>query len=156
MTVTQLLDQSYVSSPVRLSAFTNTRCSTHFYLIFLVPSSVENMPQAHPTSKDSPLSFDRFARFVLSRGNPPLYRVSSVNSKFALCPSYSSEVIVPAAVDDSLLARAARFRAGGRFPVLSYLHPVGMVLHVSVWFPLSVDLRPTLCVQILIVTPSLL
>ena len=99
------------------------------------------MPQAQSTSKDSPLSLDRFNRFILSRGNPPLYRVSTVNDNFALCPSYSSEVIVPAAVDDSLLERAARFRAGGRFPVLSYLHPVGMVCLIS----LSVDLRPTLC-----------
>lgn len=95
---------------------------------FEVPTTMETMPVAHPTYKELSLPFDRFARFVLSRGTPPLYRTSNVNKDFALCPSYSPEVIVPAAVDDDLLARAARFRAGGRFPVLSYLHPVGMVL----------------------------
>lgn len=45
-----------------------------------------------------------------------------------MCPSYPRAVIVPRAVDDSAVARSARFRQGGRFPVLSYYHaPSGTV-----------------------------
>ncbi|KAM5323373.1 myotubularin-related protein 9-like isoform 2-T2 [Glossophaga mutica] len=50
------------------------------------------------------------------------WRLSEVNEDFSLCPSYPRAVIVPRAVDDTALARSARFRQGGRFPVLSYYH----------------------------------
>ncbi|XP_035881589.1 myotubularin-related protein 9-like isoform X2 [Phyllostomus discolor] len=50
------------------------------------------------------------------------WRLSEVNEDFSLCPSYPRVVIVPRAVDDAALARSARFRQGGRFPVLSYHH----------------------------------
>ncbi|XP_066420978.1 myotubularin-related protein 9-like isoform X1 [Molothrus aeneus] len=51
------------------------------------------------------------------------WRLSTVNSDFSACPSYPPAVLVPAAVADDTVARAARFRQGGRFPVLSYFHP---------------------------------
>ncbi|XP_071309562.1 uncharacterized protein [Agelaius tricolor] len=51
------------------------------------------------------------------------WRLSTVNSDFSACPSYPPAVLVPAAVADATVARAARFRQGGRFPVLSYFHP---------------------------------
>ncbi|XP_010593466.1 myotubularin-related protein 9-like [Loxodonta africana] len=50
------------------------------------------------------------------------WRLSEVNENFSLCPSYPRAVIVPRAVDDKALALSARFRQGGRFPVLSYHH----------------------------------
>ncbi|KAM4872724.1 myotubularin-related protein 9-like isoform 2-T2 [Thomomys bottae] len=50
------------------------------------------------------------------------WRLCEVNQDFGLCPSYPRAVIVPRAVDDDALARSARFRQGGRFPVLSYHH----------------------------------
>ncbi|XP_029084468.1 myotubularin-related protein 9-like isoform X3 [Monodon monoceros] len=57
------------------------------------------------------------------------WRLSEANEDFSLCPSYPRAVIVPRAVDDDALARSARFRQGGRFPVLSYYHaPSGTVL----------------------------
>lgn len=46
-----------------------------------------------------------------------------MNRDFTICPTYPPAVIVPAAVDDDALRKAARFRQGGRFPVLSYYHP---------------------------------
>lgn len=56
------------------------------------------------------------------------WRLSEVNQDFSLCPSYPRAVIVPRAVDDDALARSARFRQGGRFPVLCYHHaPSGTV-----------------------------
>uniref|UniRef100_A0A8B9NKA3 Myotubularin phosphatase domain-containing protein n=1 Tax=Accipiter nisus TaxID=211598 RepID=A0A8B9NKA3_9AVES len=51
------------------------------------------------------------------------WRLSDVNRDFTTCPTYPPAVIVPAAVDDDALRKAARFRQGGRFPVLSYYHP---------------------------------
>ncbi|XP_019329071.1 PREDICTED: myotubularin-related protein 9 [Aptenodytes forsteri] len=51
------------------------------------------------------------------------WRLSDVNRDFTTCPTYPPAVIVPAAVDDDTLRKAARFRQGGRFPVLSYYHP---------------------------------
>uniref|UniRef100_A0A8C9C663 Myotubularin phosphatase domain-containing protein n=1 Tax=Phocoena sinus TaxID=42100 RepID=A0A8C9C663_PHOSS len=57
------------------------------------------------------------------------WRLSETNEDFSLCPSYPRAVIVPRAVDDDALARSARFRQGGCFPVLSYYHaPSGTVL----------------------------
>nr|XP_030146506.3 myotubularin-related protein 9-like isoform X1 [Taeniopygia guttata] len=50
------------------------------------------------------------------------WRLSAVNRDFSACPSYPPAVIVPAAVGDDTVAKAARFRQGGRFPVLSYFH----------------------------------
>lgn len=56
------------------------------------------------------------------------WRLSEVNEDFSVCPSYPRAVIVPRSVDDGALARSARFRQGGRFPVLSYHHaPSGTV-----------------------------
>ncbi|XP_074419045.1 myotubularin-related protein 9-like isoform X4 [Larus michahellis] len=51
------------------------------------------------------------------------WRLSDVNRDFTTCPTYPPAVIVPAAVGDDALRKAARFRQGGRFPVLSYYHP---------------------------------
>uniref|UniRef100_A0A8D2DL77 Myotubularin phosphatase domain-containing protein n=1 Tax=Sciurus vulgaris TaxID=55149 RepID=A0A8D2DL77_SCIVU len=57
------------------------------------------------------------------------WRLSEVNQDFSLCSSYPRAVIVPRAVDDDALAQCARFRQGGRFPVLCYHHaPSGTVL----------------------------
>ncbi|PKK18969.1 myotubularin-related protein 9-like [Columba livia] len=54
---------------------------------------------------------------------PSQWRLSHVNQDFTTCPTYPPAVIVPAAVDDDTLRKAARFRQGGRFPILSYYHP---------------------------------
>ncbi|XP_050788383.1 myotubularin-related protein 9-like isoform X1 [Gopherus flavomarginatus] len=50
------------------------------------------------------------------------WRLSCINGDFTICSSYPPAVIVPATVDDKVLQKAARFRQGGRFPVLSYYH----------------------------------
>ncbi|XP_053366154.1 myotubularin-related protein 9 isoform X1 [Clarias gariepinus] len=50
------------------------------------------------------------------------WRLSKVNSDFSVCPSYPSALIVPNSVDDDFLVKAAKFRQGGRFPVLCYCH----------------------------------
>lgn len=45
-----------------------------------------------------------------------------MNQDYSLCPTYPPAVIVPRSVDDDALRRLARFRQGGRFPVLCYYH----------------------------------
>ncbi|XP_010877531.1 myotubularin-related protein 9 isoform X2 [Esox lucius] len=50
------------------------------------------------------------------------WRVSQVNRDYSVSPSYPPAVIVPHSIDDETLVKAARFRQGGRFPVLCYYH----------------------------------
>ncbi|XP_039596707.1 myotubularin-related protein 9 isoform X1 [Polypterus senegalus] len=50
------------------------------------------------------------------------WRLSSVNKDFSVCPTYPEAVIVPKQTSDEMLMAAAKFRQGGRFPVLSYYH----------------------------------
>ncbi|KAM4796311.1 myotubularin-related protein 9-like [Rhinophrynus dorsalis] len=50
------------------------------------------------------------------------WRLSEVNVDFKTCVSYPAKVIVPRSCPDDTLKRAATFRQGGRFPVLSYYH----------------------------------
>jgi len=56
------------------------------------------------------------------------WRLTYVNSDFQVCPTYPRAVIVPKSVDDEMIVAAAKFRDGGRFPVLSYRHDKGSVL----------------------------
>ncbi|XP_041669189.1 myotubularin-related protein 9 isoform X2 [Cheilinus undulatus] len=57
------------------------------------------------------------------------WRVSTVNRSFSVSPSYPPAVIVPKITDDDMLKKVAKFRQGGRFPVLCYYHRKnGMVI----------------------------
>lgn len=56
------------------------------------------------------------------------WRLSHANNNYKLCTSYSATVLVPKHIDDQIVAAAASFREGGRFPVLSYRHENGAVL----------------------------
>uniref|UniRef100_A0A3B4A359 Myotubularin phosphatase domain-containing protein n=1 Tax=Periophthalmus magnuspinnatus TaxID=409849 RepID=A0A3B4A359_9GOBI len=58
-----------------------------------------------------------------------LWRLSTVNKDYSVCPSYPPLVIVPKSIDDETLTKVAKFRQGGRFPVLCYYHHKnGMVI----------------------------
>ncbi|XP_061106327.1 myotubularin-related protein 9 isoform X1 [Conger conger] len=50
------------------------------------------------------------------------WRLSQVNRDYSVCPSYPPALVVPRGVDDQTLAKAAKFRQGGRFPVLAFYH----------------------------------
>ncbi|XP_076605175.1 myotubularin-related protein 9 isoform X1 [Chaetodon auriga] len=57
------------------------------------------------------------------------WRLSTVNRDYSVCPSYPPAVIVPKNTDDDMLKKVAKFRQGGRFPVLCYYHRKnGMVI----------------------------
>lgn len=45
-----------------------------------------------------------------------------MNADYSVCPTYPPALIVPKGVDDDTLRTVARFRQGGRFPVLCYYH----------------------------------
>ncbi|KAM3934848.1 myotubularin-related protein 9-like [Leptodactylus fuscus] len=57
------------------------------------------------------------------RAKTDAWRLSDVNQNFKVCSSYPQKVIVPVSCSDHCLKRAAAFRQGRRFPVLSYYHP---------------------------------
>lgn len=50
------------------------------------------------------------------------WRLSTVNGDYSVCPSYPPATIVPRNTDDDMLRKVAKFRQGGRFPVLCYYH----------------------------------
>ncbi|XP_007902502.1 myotubularin-related protein 9 isoform X2 [Callorhinchus milii] len=67
--------------------------------------------------------------FTRLSANTTNWRLSYVNKAFAVCPTYPDAVLVLRSVDDEMLKAVARFRQGGRFPVLSYYHRKnGMVI----------------------------
>ena len=52
------------------------------------------------------------------------WRISAGNNRFELCDSYPPLVAVPASISDDVLYIVKDFRFGGRFPVLSWRHPL--------------------------------
>ncbi len=66
----------------------------------------------------------------------PVAKVTSdvVIVSVQVCASYPQLVIVPKAIDDETLCRAATFRQAGRFPVLSYFHKDNQVMSLIISF----------------------
>ncbi|KAI1893966.1 hypothetical protein AGOR_G00129100 [Albula goreensis] len=51
------------------------------------------------------------------------WRITKVNDHYELCDTYPSTLVVPVNIPDEELKRVAAFRARGRIPVLSWIHP---------------------------------
>ncbi|XP_026112656.1 myotubularin-related protein 2-like [Carassius auratus] len=51
------------------------------------------------------------------------WRISKVNDHYELCDSYPAALVVPVTITDDELRRVSSFRAKGRIPVLSWIHP---------------------------------
>lgn len=51
------------------------------------------------------------------------WRISKVNDHYELCDTYPSTLVVPVTIPDEELKRVSAFRAKGRIPVLSWIHP---------------------------------
>uniref|UniRef100_A0A673LBH0 Phosphatidylinositol-3,5-bisphosphate 3-phosphatase MTMR2 n=1 Tax=Sinocyclocheilus rhinocerous TaxID=307959 RepID=A0A673LBH0_9TELE len=51
------------------------------------------------------------------------WRISKVNDRYELCDSYPAALVVPVTITDEELRRVSSFRAKGRIPVLSWIHP---------------------------------
>ncbi|KAK5871714.1 hypothetical protein PBY51_004576 [Eleginops maclovinus] len=50
------------------------------------------------------------------------WRITDINSKFRLCPSYPQQLLVPAWITDKELENVAAFRSWKRFPAVVYRH----------------------------------
>ncbi|KAF7666574.1 hypothetical protein LDENG_00101120 [Lucifuga dentata] len=51
------------------------------------------------------------------------WRITKVNDHYELCDTYPATLAVPVNIPDEELKRVAAFRAKGRIPVLSWIHP---------------------------------
>ncbi|XP_050820703.1 myotubularin-related protein 1 isoform X5 [Gopherus flavomarginatus] len=51
------------------------------------------------------------------------WKISKINSTYELCDTYPTVFVVPTSVKDDDLSKVAAFRAKGRIPVLSWIHP---------------------------------
>uniref|UniRef100_A0A8D3B0S6 Phosphatidylinositol-3,5-bisphosphate 3-phosphatase MTMR2 n=1 Tax=Scophthalmus maximus TaxID=52904 RepID=A0A8D3B0S6_SCOMX len=51
------------------------------------------------------------------------WRITKINDHYELCDTYPSTLAVPVNIPDEELKRLAAFRAKGRIPVLSWIHP---------------------------------
>jgi myotubularin-related protein 3/4 len=56
--------------------------------------------------------------FKRMKFDPKLWRVSDLNVKFELCPTYPEYIIVPKAITDEQLRKVASFRSSKRFPAV--------------------------------------
>lgn len=65
------------------------------------------------------------------------WRMSRVNDGYELCDSYPATLVVPVTVTDDELRRVSSFRARGRIPVLSWLHPQSQAAVVRSGQPMS-------------------
>eukprot|EP00051_Salpingoeca_urceolata_P025349 m.452199 g.452199 ORF g.452199 m.452199 type:complete len:590 (+) comp20325_c4_seq4:86-1855(+) len=65
-----------------------------------------------------------FEREMRRQGLPnDSWRISTINSKYELCPTYPPLFAVPSNVGNDELASISQFRSRGRLPVLSWIHP---------------------------------
>ncbi|KAM6973277.1 myotubularin-related protein 9 [Aplochiton taeniatus] len=104
-----------------IEALSSLDCASEMYPFFYRPQdlSLKNQWGLSNPVKD-------FAQLGESQDK---WRLSEVNKDYSVCPSYPPVVIVPSAIDDDTLKKSARFRQGGRFPVLCYYHRKnGMVI----------------------------
>lgn len=50
------------------------------------------------------------------------WRITTLNKKYELCPSYPRELLVPKNISDTMLGHTVKFRSKNRFPALSYYY----------------------------------
>eukprot|EP00761_Pharyngomonas_kirbyi_P012375 gb/GECH01012402.1/.p1 GENE.gb/GECH01012402.1/~~gb/GECH01012402.1/.p1 ORF type:complete len:771 (+),score=201.68 gb/GECH01012402.1/:1-2313(+) len=51
------------------------------------------------------------------------WRVTTLNEKYGLCPTYPQFLMVPQSIPDSTIKQAAPFRSKKRIPALTWMHP---------------------------------
>eukprot|EP01101_Sappina_pedata_P007986 TRINITY_DN4331_c0_g2_i1.p1 TRINITY_DN4331_c0_g2~~TRINITY_DN4331_c0_g2_i1.p1 ORF type:complete len:502 (-),score=86.43 TRINITY_DN4331_c0_g2_i1:34-1539(-) len=51
------------------------------------------------------------------------WRISTINEKYDLCPTYPNLLCVPSSASDELITTAAQFRSKCRLPSLTWIHP---------------------------------
>ncbi|XP_047145165.1 myotubularin-related protein 9 isoform X1 [Hydra vulgaris] len=72
--------------------------------------------------------FDMKTEYLNIIGEFKTWKISNINAKHEICLSYPGLVIVPSNATNEMIKKSAKFRHGGRFPVLCYLHSNGVPL----------------------------
>ena len=71
------------------------------------------------------------------------FRISEVNKGFGVCQSYPERIIVPVTVTDDDLVQSSKFREGGRFPVVCFIHEAKQTTLVRSSQPLLTSMNRT-------------
>nr|XP_020830711.1 myotubularin-related protein 1 isoform X8 [Phascolarctos cinereus] len=97
--------------------------------IEIVCKDMRNLRLAYKQEEQSKLgifeNLNRYA-FPLSNGQGlpnESWKISKINNSYELCDTYPAIIVVPTSVKDDDLTKVAAFRAKGRVPVLSWIHP---------------------------------
>ncbi|XP_037009290.1 myotubularin-related protein 1 isoform X6 [Artibeus jamaicensis] len=97
--------------------------------IEIVCKDMRNLRLAYKQEEQSkPGIFENLNKhaFPLSNGQGlpnESWKISRINSNYELCDTYPAIIVVPTSVKDDDLSKVAAFRAKGRVPVLSWIHP---------------------------------
>ncbi|XP_075876545.1 phosphatidylinositol-3,5-bisphosphate 3-phosphatase MTMR2 isoform X3 [Nelusetta ayraudi] len=96
----------------------------------LVCKDMRNLRFAHKQMEDTLRKsiFEVLMKFAFPVSNGlgipnESWRMTKVNDHYELCDTYPSTLAVPVNIPDEELRRVAAFRAKGRIPVLSWIHP---------------------------------
>ncbi|XP_066515700.1 myotubularin-related protein 2 isoform X2 [Hoplias malabaricus] len=108
---------------------------------FAFPTSHNLSLFAFEYSQDFPESgwkvYDAVAEYRRQGLPNESWRISKVNDHYELCDSYPAVLVVPVTITDDELRRISAFRAKGRIPVLSWLHPESQAAVVRCSQPMS-------------------
>lgn len=128
--------------------FSTGRRSSAIWASALTPRRrVPRAPGAsHVSTRATPYVFLRSCQQCgRSMPLPRIHHLCPSTNFFQKCPSYPEVFAVPATVEDVVVEQVMKFRAHGRLPVVSYIHPVSKVGETILffglpgsWYPLAV------------------
>ncbi|XP_012264110.2 myotubularin-related protein 9 [Athalia rosae] len=96
------------------------------YPFFYRPQSVTNSTTQVEDGWTAFAPVSEWSRLLATHADE--WRICYLNRDYKVCNSYPSAVIVPRHIEDKVIVLAAKFRDGGRFPVLCYRHEGGSIL----------------------------
>eukprot|EP00026_Physarum_polycephalum_P009588 Phypoly_transcript_09716.p1 GENE.Phypoly_transcript_09716~~Phypoly_transcript_09716.p1 ORF type:complete len:414 (+),score=31.41 Phypoly_transcript_09716:102-1244(+) len=74
------------------------------------------------------------------------WRITDINSKYSVCPTYPAHLVVPTSVTDEQLKSVFAFRSRGRIPAITWRHPRTNAVLARCSQPL-VGLKRSRCVE---------
>ncbi len=98
----------------RVGAFIREACKSR-----ALPEDGASDPCEEPAvEEEDVLVGEDYERMGVGRDSP--WRLTAINEKYAICPTYGRSFAVPRGISDSVLRHASRFRARHRLAILSY------------------------------------
>lgn len=104
---------AFVESPLSLFAFVAT------------PSRAQH-ESVDPREREFHLLYDLhrdFMRMGVDLRQAHAYRVTDMNRNYGICPTYPTQLVVPAPITDAEIREIAEFRSKGRLPICCFVHP---------------------------------